>query len=209
MKGILKIFSKQKPTMIGKLKDVFRPVELPERVKSSDEKKILHIGDIPVWGYPYIKRLIRAVKPDVLIHTGDMIDNLKAGRKAEDIPKYKKKLPGIIRYMEKHAKEVYIVPGNNDIMDYIQTVITKSKIIISNTVIDIYGTSCLLSHWVSKIDGEAEFYLYGHGPTGDEHSFYELEDGKVFCNAFFAPTVIFPKDKTCMEIPNYNGRLHK
>lgn len=194
---------------IARFLDFFRPISLPERVKKHNEKLILHIGDIPTWGYPYIKRLIREVKPDVLVHTGDLIDNLKAGRKEEDIPRYKKLVPGLIRFMERYADEVYIVPGNNDISDYVQSLVTKSKVIPANTVVEILGLSCLLCHWVAKIDGEAEFYLYGHGPTGDEHSFYKLENGKVFCNAYFAPAVIFPKDKSYMEVMNYNGELHK
>lgn len=213
MKGILENFRagqrKEEVFPLKRMTDLFRPVRLPERVKDQKEEKILHIGDIPEWGYPYIKRLIRAVKPDVLVHTGDLVDNLKAGRREEDIPRYKKLLPSIIRFLERHAKEVYIVPGNNDLSDYIQSLVTKSKVIPANTVVEIRGLSCLLCHWVAKIDGEAEFYLYGHGPTGDEHSFYKMEEGKVFSNAFFAPAVIFPKDKSYMELRNYNGELHK
>ncbi len=213
MKKFLETFQAgQRKEEIYKLKritDFFRPVQLPQQVRDKNQEKILHIGDIPEWGYPYIKRMIRKVKPDVLVHTGDLVDNFKAGRREEDIPKYKKALPGIIRFMERHADEVYIVPGNNDIPDYVQSLVTKSKVIPANTVVEIRGLSCLLCHWVAKIDGEAEFYLYGHGPTGDEHSFYKPEDGKVFCNAFFAPVVIFPKDKSYMELTNYNGELHK
>lgn len=194
---------------VVKVLDLFRPVRLPERVADKSQKKILHIGDIPAWGYPYIKRLIRKLKPDILVHTGDLVDNLKAGRREEDIPKYQKAVPGVIRFMEKYAKEVYIVPGNNDIEECIQSVVTKSKVIPANTVLEIGGISCLLCHWVAKIDGEAEFYLYGHGPTGDEHSFHKPEDGKIFCNAFFAPTVIFLQDKSYMELTNYHGGLHK
>ena len=213
MKGILEIFQpgqrKEELCKMKRIADFFRPIRLPERVLNRNEEKILHIGDIPEWGYPYIKRMIRAIKPDVLVHTGDLVDNFKAGRLEEHIPKYKKRVPGIIRFMEKHAKEVYIVPGNNDIPDYVQSLVTKSKVIPANTVVEIKGISCLLCHWVAKIDGEAEFYLYGHGPTGDEHSFHKPEDGKIYCNAFFAPTVIFPKDKTYLELVNYNGELHQ
>ncbi len=194
--------------IIARVLDVFRPVRLPKRIRDRRKEKILHIGDIPLWGYPYMKRLIRRVKPDVLVHTGDLIDNLKVGRKESDIPLYKRRVPGLIRFMERHANEVYIVPGNNDLDEYIQKCVTKSKVIPANTVVEIRGLSCLLCHWVAKIDGEAEFYLYGHGPTGDEHRFHKPEEGKVYCNTYFAPTVIFPKDKTYMEVQNYNGERH-
>ena len=192
-----------------KIYDFFRPVRLPEKVKTRKGRILLHIGDIPAWGYPYIKRMIKKIKPDILVHTGDLVDNLKAGRREEDIPAYQKVVPGLIRFMEKWAEKVYIVPGNNDLPDFIQEVSQKSVIVPANTVVDIEGISCLLCHWVAKIDGEAEFYLYGHGPTGDNHSFYKPEDGKVYCNAFFAPTVLFMEDKTYLELVNYNGERHK
>ncbi len=184
-----------------------KPVKIPREIKN--RKILLHIGDIPVWGYPYIKRLIKKIKPDVLVHTGDLADEFKAGRLSEHIPGYKKYVPKLIHIMERYAKDVYIVPGNNDIEDFVAENISKSKIIPPNTVVELYGIRFLLCHRVLDIDGEAEFYLYGHGPTGDTHSFYIPEDGRVYSNAFFAPAVIFLDDKTYIELKNYNGGLHK
>lgn len=195
--------------LIKKLLGYFKKIEIPERVKNYDGKILLHIGDVPIWGYPYIKRLVKKIKPHILVHTGDLADDCKAGRIAEHIPAYKKAVPSLIKTMEKYADEVYIVPGNNDLKDFIKENITKSKFVEPNTVVDIYGIKCLLCHRVIDIDGEAEFYLYGHGPTGDTHSFYTPENGKVFSNVFYSPAVIFIEDKTYMELKNYNGGLHK
>ncbi len=212
----MKIFGRFRPGQrkeendkMKRIFDLFRPVRLPEQVKNRKGRILLHIGDVPAWGYPYIKRLIKKVKPEILVHTGDMVDNLKVGRLEEDVPAYKRAVPRLIRFMEKWAEKVYIVPGNNDLMEFIQDVSEKSIIVPANTVVDIEGVSCLLCHWVAKIDGEAEFYLYGHGPTGDTHSFYKPEEGKVFCNTFFAPTVIFMEDKSYVELINYNGERHQ
>ena len=193
--------------MIKKLLGYIKPLKLPKDVKS--RKVLLHIGDVPVWGYPYIKRMIKKIKPLVLVHTGDLADDCKVGRKTSHIPKYKRSVPGLIKTMEKYSEQVYIVPGNNDIEDFIRENITKSVIVKPNTITDIYGTSFLLCHRVLDVDGDAEFYLYGHGPTGDTHSFYKPEKGRVFSNVFYSPAVVFLDDKTYMELKNYNGGYHK
>ena len=54
----------------------------------------------------------------------------------------------------------------------------------------------------------ADVYLYGHGPTGDTHSFYKEEDGKVYANSYFAPAV-FMDNGEYAEIKNYGGRFHR
>ena len=42
-------------------------------------EKVLHIGDIDSSDYGYAKMLIDGIKPDVIIHTGDLADEIKAG----------------------------------------------------------------------------------------------------------------------------------
>lgn len=195
--------------LFKKICSYIKPVDIPDIVKKKKGKILLHIGDVPTWAYPYIIRMIRKIRPDVLVHTGDLADEFKVGRIPEHIPAYKKAVPNIIKSMEKYAEEVYIVPGNNDLVDFITENITKSKVVTANTILDIYGISFLLCHRVQDIDGEAEFYLYGHGPTGDIHKFYEPEDGKIFLNVFYAPTVVFLEDKSYVELKNYDGGLHK
>ena len=164
-------------------------LKLPKELKENNGEILLHIGDIPSFWFPYAKHLIRKLKPDILVHTGDLVDNLKAGRIEAHIKPYKKHAKKLIYCMEKYAKEVYIVPGNNDIEEYIKSEAKKSKIIPYNTCLKIREYSCLLCHRVLDIDGEADYYLYGHGPTGDTHQFKEGK--KYYSNVFFAPSVLF------------------
>lgn len=190
--------------MRERIASYFRSTQLPPEVKYHKNRKgkiLLHIGDVPWKAYPYIMKMIRQIKPDILVHTGDMVDNRKVRRKPEDIPYYKKQAPKLITCMEKYAGEVYIVPGNNDIKDFLTEKITKTRIIDANTVVNIEGIDFLLCHAVSDIDGEAQIYLYGHGPTGDNHTFEE--DGKYYCNAYFAPTVVFMDEVRCIRLRHY------
>lgn len=188
----------------------FHTVKVPSEIQNRSGEILLHVGDIPIWEFPYMRRLIKKVKPDILVHTGDLVDNLKVSRIPEDIPAYKKSAASLIRHMEKHAKEVYIVPGNNDLEDFINETVTKSKIIPANTCMEIRGIPFLLCHRVLDIDGEAKFYLYGHGPTGDTHPFEENgKDGKYYSNVFFAPAFIDIQTETLRRLPAFERRKRK
>lgn len=184
-----------------KIRSYMKKTELPSVIKNRSEEVLLHIGDIFEWDFPYIKKLIRQIRPDVLVHTGDLVDNLKVGRLPEHIPAYKKHAPHLIRIMERYAKKVYIVPGNNDLEDFIRENVTKAEIIAPNSCIEIGGIPFLLCHCVAAIDGEAKFYLYGHGPTGDTHSPEDNgKDGKYYFNAFFSPTAILLKSQSAIRL---------
>ncbi len=188
--------------------DTRRAVEIPAHILNYKGKKLLHIGDIPLDGYPFIKKLIKKVGADIIVHTGDLCDNLKVGRIEADIPLYKEYIPSLVECMEKHADEVYIVHGNNDIAAYIREIATKSKVVEPNTIVNIFGKRFLLCHRVIDLEGDADVYLYGHGPTDDTHSFYKEEDGKIYSNAFFSPAV-FMDNGEYAELKNYNGGFHR
>ncbi len=196
--------------MYKELAAFFRFPHLPQEVKTYTGEVLLHIGDIPVWGYPYIFRLIRKIKPTVLVHTGDLADNLKVGRRPEDIPAYKKHAKRLIACMEKYAKEVYIVPGNNDLPDYIGAHIKKSTIIPPNTCLEIHGLSFLLCHRVLDINGEASYYLYGHGYTGDTHDFADNgKEGKFYSNANHTPALLFFESGRLIRLHNHRGGMKR
>jgi len=193
--------------MYKKLVSFFHFFTLPAELQNRHGDLLLHIGDIPIWEFPYMKRLIRKVKPDILVHTGDLVDNLKVSRIPGDIPAYKKHAASLIAHMEKYAKEVYIVPGNNDLEAFLSATVTKSKIIPANTCMEIRGIPFLLCHRVLDIDGEAKCYLYGHGPTGDTHPFAENgRDGKYYSNVFFAPAFIDLHTEKISRLPAFKRR---
>ena len=79
--------------------------------------KLLHISDTPRSRFAYTDELIQRVRPDILIHTGDMCDDVKVGR----MPVREEYLEALDRILEilsrSGAKETYICPGNNDLPD--------------------------------------------------------------------------------------------
>lgn len=174
----------------------FRRPGLPQEIEEAECLKLLHIGDIPEYSFPYAKRAIKKIKPDIIIHTGDLVDNLKAGRKPEDVPGYKKKVKYILDAMiNSTATEIYIVPGNNDIEEVIREKAPDVKIIDSDTVLFLYNRKVNLCHRVMDITKEADIYLYGHGLTGDCHNREDNKKSKKgYFNAFISPTVFLLPD---------------
>ena len=49
-----------------------------------------------------------------------------------------------------------------------------------------------------------KIYLYGHGPTYDTHTFNE--DGTIYANGIYGPTVVSLEDGHCFRLEK--NRLH-
>src|SRR5699024_3162657 len=92
-----------------------RPYITQELLDSIKGPILLHIRDTPVQVYNYIFRLIDIVKPDFIIHTGDMADNIKLEMNRNRIDCYSKGATKLIDGLEKNTtSEIYYVLGNHD-----------------------------------------------------------------------------------------------
>lgn len=144
----------------------FGAVYIPRELKKESGVKILHFGDVSTPCYPYFERLIKKTRPDIIIHTGDMADELKVSRIPSDIPKYLKSLDKIINILKNSNAALYIVPGNNDLIDEIKKRAPFARIVEPDSVLQIEGIDMCLCHRVTDITGDAVYYFYGHGPYG-------------------------------------------
>jgi len=179
------------------IKSYFVRIKIPPEIINSKGTKILHVGDFPSYLFPYLKRIVRFSKPDIIIHTGDMVDNLKVSRIPEHIPKYLKKVLVILGILQNStAKEIYIVPGNNDIPEYIIKSAPFARVLKEDSVIEIEGVKICLSHHKRLITQKAQYYFYGHGLTGEtwKHEYNDL-DKTCYFNAVHSPTLIALSDK--------------
>ena len=143
-------------------------VEIPEEVKKATTGKVLHISDTRSSAYPYIQKLIEEIRPNIIIHTGDFVDEVKAGRMFNTKPEYiqgVRQIAGILR--NSGAEKIYAVPGNNDIEDVLHTELDFAEVVPTNTVVDICGISCALGHICYETTAPAQWSFYGHGTTGE------------------------------------------
>ena len=145
----------------------YEPI-IPEGVKDIKGTKLLHISDTDSRMYSYYKKLFEAVKPDIILHTGDMADEVKVGRMPETREEYLYKSKKMIGILKDAGARVIIVPGNNDLPDEIKRLAPFAEVYPRDTIIEIDGEECRISHEVHKITYDKKWHFYGHGYTGEE-----------------------------------------
>ena len=180
------VYTEQKKKFDSRINEIY-PL-----VKDGGARTVLHIGDTDSSNYGFYKALIDRIKPDVIIHTGDLADELKVGRSDGVCEFWKRASVEIVGIMERSGARVFIVPGNNDSEKELKEIATKSEIVPRNTVIEIDGTKVLLCHEINKMDetAEADVFLYGHGLTGETRMPEDNErNGKSFFNATWGASV--------------------
>ncbi|WP_297478704.1 metallophosphoesterase [Thermococcus sp.] len=130
--------------------------------ENSNETLIMHISDTPEKVYTFIAELIDEYKPDVIIHTGDLADNIKLERKPELRPLYIGAVRKLARILKSSGAELYIVPGNEDDVELVKKFFGKS-VVEPGSVIEINGKTLALGHtWEDVADKNTDFKLYGH-----------------------------------------------
>lgn len=178
-----------------KLLDAFlaEGVEIPEEVKNAKTGKILHISDTRSSAYPYIEKLIQEIKPNIIIHTGDFVDEVKAGRMFNAEPEYTQGVKRMAQILQNSgAEKIYAVPGNNDIEAVLRRELDFAEVVKPNTVVDIGGISCTLGHICYETTTPAEWSFYGHGTTGETWSpdKNDLQNGTCRFNICWGISVI-------------------
>lgn len=143
---------------------------IPATMEIPDEC-ILHLADTPSSTYKGIKKLIEQVKPKIIIHTGDLVDEIKLEYQKKRVEDYNKKLKSIMKILGESGAKVYITLGNHDDENLVrayeseQIHITKDQLIL--------GISCGqigMGHYPEKVcELEADFWLYGHDISYVDH----------------------------------------
>ncbi len=139
------------------------PIEIPEKLREEKAVKLLHIGDTHSATYLYYKKLIRLVKPDIIVHTGDSADEVKVGRMPGTEEEYLDKVQELLDILEGANCKVYWIPGNNDLPEEIAKRAPFIEIVQPNTVLNIEGVDICVSHMKKHLTKQADVCLYGHG----------------------------------------------
>ncbi|KUK17793.1 metallophosphoesterase [Thermococcus sibiricus] len=137
---------------------------LPEVLLETSEPKIMHISDTPDNIYSFILNLIEKSRPEYIIHTGDLVDNIKLERRPELKERYKKRAKELLDILENSNATVYIVPGNEDDPKILKKFSRRAKIIKPGDIIEIEGIRLALAHepYELKNNKHIDFALYGH-----------------------------------------------
>lgn len=172
-------------------------VEVPCEITHTKSLKLLHIGDTHSEAYPYYADLINKVKPDVIIHTGDFVDEVKVGRMINTEEEYEAGLMNLADILKNSgAKKIYVTSGNNDVPAMIRKHLPFAQYIEPNSVIEIAGISCAIGHECYNTTAEAQWSFYGHGLTGETWSREKNGDLNSICrfNVTWGPKVFLLPD---------------
>lgn len=133
-----------------------------ELLKEIKGPLLLHISDTPVDIYPYIFRIIQIIKPQYIIHTGDMADNIKLEKNKNKINYYYKDVEKLIEGLEKNEfSKAYYFLGNHDDHDTVHQ-LTKSGIILEEGLLTIEKCKFAVGHYHKEYSQDVDFNLYGH-----------------------------------------------
>lgn len=141
-------------------------IELPDLSAFTGER-VLHIGDTESNTYPFYRKLIELVKPDVIVHTGDFADEVKIGRHPEYRYEYAVKTKAIIEIMRASGARLIFAVGNHDVYEVLQELAPDAEIFPTTDEVVISGVPCRIGHRPVDMIFDRQYCLYGHGAAKD------------------------------------------
>lgn len=166
--------------ILNTLKKLIGRVDLTQVQIPSQSPTLLHISDTPSQFYPELSRILRTLKPTYIIHTGDLVDNVKLGLYPSALNRYGHEIKPLLRMLNAcDAKNIVFTMGNHDNLEHLLN--NRGRIEIVNAVhFGVYdGCQIAAAHYATSLaDLEADMYLYGHDTSKPS----EEVDGHVFLN---------------------------
>ncbi|OGO79158.1 MAG: hypothetical protein A2Y23_06195 [Clostridiales bacterium GWB2_37_7] len=130
-------------------------------------KKLLHISDTPSSFFGELARLIGILKPDYIVHTGDLVDNIKLELFPGSLWRYERDVKKLIKILEQSsAAKLYIALGNHDDLQTVQKLCQRSHIIATSEIVHIEGLEFAIAHDPAELIKKSSAYnLFGHNLT--------------------------------------------
>lgn len=148
---------------LKRIRNLFKNnIELPKGLGPSGEYKVLHLSDTPSSIYPAIMNMLGELKPDLIIHTGDIADDLKLEGNPRCLGLYHRTVGPFLEGLARSAPGLYIVPGNHDSLTFIKSKVSEGNVVKPGVKMDIGGYSFGMAHTVSDLPEGAQYNLFGH-----------------------------------------------
>ncbi|MBF4693006.1 metallophosphoesterase family protein [Fusibacter ferrireducens] len=163
-------------------------IYMPKALLETKGELLVHISDTPLMSYAAISHLLKRLNPKWIIHTGDLVDNIKLELSFSKIDLYRKHLVKLTRMLEMSNSEVYISLGNHDHYDSIMALNTPFHICKKAETLKLGTFTIAYSHYIELLnDYEANIYLFGH----NKYKKTEVNnDGKIYLNGLEQITVM-------------------
>lgn len=141
------------------LNKAYVPRELYEELEGP---ALLHISDTPSGIYEYIKKVIEEINPKYIVHTGDIVDDVKLGAHPDHVDNYRRNCKVLISILECYSKaELFYVMGNHDDKGVVKELVKKGHV-LEKGIINIEKRSIYLNHYYLEDAIKSDYYLFGH-----------------------------------------------
>lgn len=178
---------------------LFGRVYIPEKIFRCNEDILLHISDTPSNFYPGLKMLIRELRPKIIVHTGDLVDNIKLELYPDRRHIYTKKVNQLINMLESScAEKVYLALGNHDDKPIVKNCTKRSIVVEGSRTIVIVKDKYKISHFFHEIIKAPEKYnLFGHDLAMPS----KTENDRVYLNGITGINIIALGSKSIFTLP--------
>lgn len=142
----------------------FNKPYIPPELKKEEGPILLHISDTPEESFKYIIKVIDKINPQYIVHTGDIVDNIKLGTNRNYLSTYENGLQKIIQSIEEYNVHPYYIVGNHDNIDSIMKFSNKG-VVLERGFIEIEKSLFYVSHEYEEGHIKADYCLFGHAPA--------------------------------------------
>ncbi|MCK8061450.1 MULTISPECIES: metallophosphoesterase [unclassified Fusibacter] len=125
--------------------------------------RLLHISDTPTMTYASLKHIIALINPTYIVHTGDLVDNIKLELHPSKLIHYQRKVKALASILNSCEAKLFITKGNHDDFDTLGKLFGSDQLFKDMCYPTIEGVKLGISHYRHKIDAtKADLLLFGH-----------------------------------------------
>ena len=144
---------------------VYLPYSLRTRLTREGGAMLVHVSDTPWEIYGFLRKLLRRIQPGYVVHTGDLVDDIKLEYDPHKRDRWETRSRQLLRILEgEGSRTVYVVPGNHDDPELLEAISGRSQVVPAGPR-EIGGRLFHLDHYGPGGAARAEFDLYGHSKT--------------------------------------------
>lgn len=158
---------------------------------------LIHISDTPSEIYNAVFKIIDILKPQYIIHTGDLADSIKLEINRDRIKGYYCGVKELVAGLEKDDTKVYYFMGNHDDYEAVSRLTNKGTI-LEEGFLKIGDLSFTAGHYHKDYSHKADFNLYGHSFEPGHYN----KDGTIGLNGVLNINVIDLSNKKVFHL-NY------
>ncbi len=124
---------------------------------------LLHLSDTPSTTFRFLRRLLHRTHPAVIVHTGDLVDDIKLELRPRERGPYARQLARLLPLLESSGAEVHLTLGNHDHEETVRSLCSRAQVHLREVTL-VWGGGILRgAHWAEvALAAPASCYLFGH-----------------------------------------------